>query len=214
MREDTTLSRQLSEQVCQATGARYWEQAAGHTALGGIIADVMGLGKTLTTLTAILRSSEEALSFVFARPAALSLQGDVVRTKATLVVVPSARKPERPCQILIKISDQLILLYRASRELGIRNQRVRNYLSNITALLYSQTPRHSHFSSGALRYTRFHGQNRPKESKALQDYDIVLTTYATLAADHNGQGLMYRMEWYRVVLDEGRFLSQFAIRTC
>lgn len=136
MREDTIISGQLSAQVCQATGARYWEQAAGHTALGGIIADVMGLGKTLTTLVAILRSSEEASSFIFGRPAASSLQGDVVRMKATLVVVPSARKPETLCQTLVKISNQLILLYRASRELGIRNQRVRTYLSNTTALLY------------------------------------------------------------------------------
>lgn len=107
MREDTTLTGRLSAQICKATGARYWEQEASRTALGGIIADVMGLGKTLTTLVSILRSSEKALSFAFTRPAVSSPQNDVVRMKATVVVVPSARKPERPCQALIKVSDQL-----------------------------------------------------------------------------------------------------------
>lgn len=65
-----------------------------------------------------------------------------------------------------------------------------------------------HFMAGALKHMRFHGQNRPQDIETLAKYDIVFTTYATLAADHNGQALLYRMEWYRVVLDEGKFLVQ------
>lgn len=41
--------------------------------------------------------------------------------------------------------------------------------------------------------------------EALIAPDIVVTTYATLAADHDSRGVLYRMEWYRVVLDEGEF---------
>lgn len=65
---------------------------------------------------------------------------------------------------------------------------------------------HSHFDSGAFQHIRFHGKSRPREPGALQKQNIVLTTYATLAADHCGHGLMYHMDWYRVVLDEGRFV--------
>lgn len=57
----------------------------------------------------------------------------------------------------------------------------------------------------ALRYIRFHGPNRPQTAEALTAPDIVLTTYATMAADRDSWGLLYRMEWYRVVLDEGQF---------
>lgn len=63
-----------------------------------------------------------------------------------------------------------------------------------------------HFWADVLHHIRFHGQNRPQDTETLRDYDIVLTTYATLAADRNGQALLYRMEWFRVVLDEGQFL--------
>lgn len=40
-------------------------------------------------------------------------------------------------------------------------------------------------------------------AEALKAEDIVITTYATLAADHGGAALLYGMEWYRIVLDEG-----------
>lgn len=88
------MSNHLATRICNVTGYPYPEQEDGRIALGGIIADVMGLGKTLTTLVSILRSSEKALEFVFARPAICPLESDIIRTKATLVVVPSARKSQ------------------------------------------------------------------------------------------------------------------------
>lgn len=53
---------------------------------GGIIADEMGMGKTLSMLAAITVTSEEANSF------ASSFIGSAtqLRSKATLVIVPSA----------------------------------------------------------------------------------------------------------------------------
>ncbi|KAJ4393683.1 hypothetical protein N0V93_002898 [Gnomoniopsis smithogilvyi] len=60
-----------------------------------------------------------------------------------------------------------------------------------------------HFSDDALQHLRFHGSSRPRTVEALKAPDVILTTYATLAADHDGPGLLYNMEWYRVVLDEG-----------
>lgn len=119
MREDTTLSRNLSAQICKATGAQHYEQEDDQMALGGIIADVMGLGKTLTTLASILRSSEKALDFAFASPALCQPKSDISRMKATLVVVPSARKSEGPGHRPIKDFSTADASYRAFRELGI-----------------------------------------------------------------------------------------------
>jgi len=64
---------------------------------GGLIADVMGLGKTLTMLTAILHSAALAESFgnFYEMRENESVEAKV-RTKATLVIVSSARKSERP----------------------------------------------------------------------------------------------------------------------
>jgi SNF2 family DNA or RNA helicase len=59
---------------------------------GGILADVMGLGKTLTMLTAIVHSMDEAFRFTLLSS---EISGDdhiEYSTRATLVVVPSARK--------------------------------------------------------------------------------------------------------------------------
>lgn len=62
-----------------------------------------------------------------------------------------------------------------------------------------------------LRHIRFHGPNRPQTGEALIAPDIVITTYATLASNYDSRGLLYRMEWYRVVLDEGEFRGLFAL---
>ena len=59
---------------------------------GGILADVMGLGKTLTVLSAIVHSMDEACRFTL--PSGETPVDDhlAYSTQATLVVVPSARK--------------------------------------------------------------------------------------------------------------------------
>lgn len=59
---------------------------------GGILADVMGLGKTLTVLSAIIHSLDEACHFALPS-GGMSLDDHLAYpTKATLVVVPSARE--------------------------------------------------------------------------------------------------------------------------
>ncbi|KAG7284182.1 hypothetical protein NEMBOFW57_010545 [Staphylotrichum longicolle] len=52
--------------------------------------------------------------------------------------------------------------------------------------------------------TEFHGKNRPTSVSDLKGFDIVLTTYATLSAEHKKQGVLHQVDWYRVVLDEGK----------
>lgn len=58
---------------------------------GGIIADTMGLGKTLTMLSAIVLSLEKATDFM--QYTGRCLEGDhcAIPTKTTLVIVPSTR---------------------------------------------------------------------------------------------------------------------------
>jgi SWI/SNF-related matrix-associated actin-dependent regulator of chromatin subfamily A3 len=56
----------------------------------------------------------------------------------------------------------------------------------------------------ALRTIKYHGPHRHVEAEILQEADIIVTTYHTLAADLNREkNTLKDMEWYRLVLDEG-----------
>ena len=51
---------------------------------------------------------------------------------------------------------------------------------------------------------KFHGQDRERGFSNLRDFDIILTTYATLAKDFSNEpSILFQLHWFRVVLDEG-----------
>ncbi|KAI0105553.1 SNF2 family N-terminal domain-containing protein [Nemania sp. FL0031] len=94
-REHEYFSQQLSAQLRQVITPKYSETPHSSnneqlsTSLGGLIADTMGLGKTLTILVAILHSTREAALFGnVPRAPEYEYEGNLP-TKATLVVVPS-----------------------------------------------------------------------------------------------------------------------------
>ena len=80
--------------------------------------------------------------------------------------------------------------------------------------------------SNPLRVFVFHGTNRATTVGALQKYDVVITTYATLGMEykkalstpgfHDGapnshpqnSSLLHRIYWYRVVLDEAHGIKE------
>jgi SNF2 family DNA or RNA helicase len=57
----------------------------------------------------------------------------------------------------------------------------------------------------------YHGKKRP-DASALESFDVVLTTYETIMADESkvshkcSQRSLQSVQWYRIVLDEGRKL--------
>lgn len=93
-RENEDFSRQLSDHIRHVTVASDLGQESQSPSLGGIVADVMGLGKTLTALTAILHSSDKARDFSYFGPPTFEAKVGIALTKATLVIVPSVRKSE------------------------------------------------------------------------------------------------------------------------
>ena len=67
--------------------------------------------------------------------------------------------------------------------------------------------RHLH---GTLKTVKYHGQKRETQVAVIEDSDIVITTYHTLAADFAAKASrLNEIAWFRVVLDEGRETARF-----
>lgn len=58
-----------------------------------------------------------------------------------------------------------------------------------------------------LEIALFYGDGRAKVTEALLDHDVVLTTYRTLAFDWKGRRVLQTLEWFRIVLDEGKLIA-------
>ncbi|KAI5461404.1 SNF2 family N-terminal domain-containing protein [Mariannaea sp. PMI_226] len=133
--------------------------------MGGILADVMGLGKTLSMISAIVSSLPQAMKNTTAEYQGFASLASGYRSRATLVIATSM---------------QVLDVWK--REVSI------------------------HVEPGTLKICKFHGSSRPKSPEEIVDHDLVLTTYATLSADSKNLGLLQKIEWYRVVLDEAHWI--------
>ncbi|TPX65466.1 hypothetical protein SpCBS45565_g05120 [Spizellomyces sp. 'palustris'] len=81
-----------------------------------------------------------------------------------------------------------------------------------------------HVPDGKLRYLIYYGADRPHTAASLKKYDVVITTYQTLAIEFyedytesskgktkfkkgpSENGLLYSIKWRRVILDEGHII--------
>ncbi|KAF5228847.1 hypothetical protein FAUST_10821 [Fusarium austroamericanum] len=154
--QKTALSfilRHETPEYCQQVGREllFHTRVPSHKAipslsLGGILADVMGLGKTLTILVSIYHSRCSAENFQNTNIDVDMDQPTYPRTSAT------------------------------------------------------------HFRDGSIRVNTFHGESRSTQSTSLMNYDIVLTTFATLVSDCKRHKVLQSVEWFRVVLDEAHWI--------
>lgn len=65
-----------------------------------------------------------------------------------------------------------------------------------------------HVVEGNLSYYKYHGPTRRLDVSNSLPYDVVLTTYTTVAVDYSrGGGVLDKFHWYRLVLDEGMLLT-------
>lgn len=136
------------------------------SARGGILADDMGMGKTIQIISLIATNRKHLT-------AATMTSDEFCAT--TLVVTP----------------------------LSVLQQWANEIANNTT--------------EGALRVYVYHGTDRVKDASFLTEYDVVLTTFATLAAEYNptkpSTSTLFTVPWYRIVLDEAHTIKDKATRT-
>ncbi|KUJ21499.1 uncharacterized protein LY89DRAFT_436506 [Mollisia scopiformis] len=136
---------------------------------GGILADEMGMGKSLSLLALILytlscqRSNNEENGY-------LSYQKKDIRSIATLIIAPKST---------IQGWEQQVK---------------------------------EHTRPGALQVHIYHGNGRRISRDKLRIFDIVLTTYKTAASDASTNGMLSRISWFRIVLDEAHQIRNRSTR--
>lgn len=167
--------------------------------MGGILADVMGLGKTLSMISAIASSLSQATEYAREENRDFVSLVSGCRSRATLVVVTSMRKSSFLSPLLSPVLIRV--LFRGSGRLGKGSVHVSFFRATNNRIF---TNIRSHVKPGTLKVCIFHGSSRPKSPERVIDHDLVLTTYATLSADSNVLRILQEIEWYRVVLDEGK----------
>jgi SNF2 family DNA or RNA helicase len=150
-----------------------------HETLGGILADMMGLGKTLSILALIAESVVDGLEWAKQIPPnTVGHDGNVLKrnSKTTLLVAPLS--------VIANWEEQIA----------------------------------THIRPGTVSLYIYHGNNRSRNVDVLAEYDIVITTYSTIASEFIGRSKkrdgspLFQTNFFRIVLDEAHMIREQATR--
>lgn len=175
---------------------------------GGIFADDMGLGKTLTLLSLIAYdmwvssgpSSDNGIRDEEDDEKNIPLLGRKSTRGRVSRKAENAKKKQ-------KIDD-------LNYEKGKSCMKIDGFSSRATLIVcppavFSSwvTQLEEHTVAGSFKVYIYYGE-RTKDAEVLQKYDIVLTTYSTLASEETEQDSpIKKIEWRRVILDEAHVIK-------
>ena len=143
---------------------------------GGILADMMGLGKTLSILSLVAATVPEAHAFKIKQTSKkLEEKGVKRNAQGTLIICPTS------------------------------------VLSNWTEQIAA------HVRKGKLTFCVYHGPSRIQDVQVLAKFDIVFTTYGTVASEWSDalrkKKALASLNWFRIVLDEAHTVRNASTRS-
>lgn len=158
---------------------------------GGILADMMGLGKTLCVLSLIASTIDASREWNGLEPR----QPPPPQAKPKHELMPAQANFELP-RVTRNVKSTLLVCP----------------LSTITNW---EEQLKQHVSSGSLSYHIYHGSNRIKDPERLADFDLVITTYGSVSNElssrnkrKDGSYPLEELAWFRVVLDEAHMIRE------
>jgi hypothetical protein len=187
------------------TGSK--RQVVPENNLGGIISDEMGMGKSLTMLSAIVGSRADAESFARSKGRDLVPKGvQKPASKATLIVVPSVCKWLLIAFKFVCYGTPQLILARDVVLLEGWIEEVQTYDNNSRIISTVTNSSLRHILPNTLNIHKYHGPKKELSPLKLLDYDVIFTTYATVAAEfRRGNNVLNTVNWFRILLDEGKF---------
>ncbi|XP_026424575.1 putative SWI/SNF-related matrix-associated actin-dependent regulator of chromatin subfamily A member 3-like 1 [Papaver somniferum] len=188
---------------------------------GGIFADDMGLGKTLTLLSLIATNRPDNTS-----NGSLDNLGEDGEQEEQWSVLVSGNESKKRKQILKTVDSNKKRRTNTDLEdgnCGVLGPRTTLVVCPTSVFSTWVTQLNEHTRPGHLKVYMYYG-TRTNDPEELQKYDIVLTTYGTLASEFKNsespvkkvsespikkvsESPISKVEWFRVILDEAHVIK-------